>query len=48
LKAHKQHPILVDDETIEPSFEQGVLAVTLPKQPAAQKPEKKIEVKAAA
>ena len=48
LKAHKQHPILIDDETIEPSFEQGVLAVTLPKQPAAQKPEKKIEVKAAA
>lgn len=48
LKAHKQHPILVDDETIEPSFEQGVLAVTLSKQPAAQKPEKKIEVKAAA
>ena len=44
LKAHKQHPILVDDETIELSFEQGVL----PKQPAAQKPEKKIEVKAAA
>ena len=48
LKAHRQHRILVDDETIEPSFEQGVLAVTLPKQPAAQKPEKKIEVKAAA
>ena len=48
LTAHKQHPILIDDGTIAPSFEQGVLAVTLPKQPAAQKPEKKIEVKAAA
>ena len=54
LKAHKQHPILratlpagVDAEKIEASFNQGVLAVTLPK-PAAQKPEKKIEVQAAA
>ena len=55
LKAHRQHPILtaalpagVDAEKIEASFKQGVLTVTLPKKPAAQKPEKKIEVNAAA
>ena len=49
LTAHKQHPILdVDAEWIEASFKKDVLAVTLPKKPAAQKPEKKIEVKAAA
>ena len=55
LTAHKQHPILraalpagVDAENIEASFKKGVLTVTLPKKPAAQKPEKKIEVKAAA
>ena len=49
LTAHKQHPILgVDAERIEASFRKDVLAVTLPKKPAAQKPEKKIEVKAAA
>ena len=54
LKAHKQHPILraglpagVDAEMIEASFKQGV-PTTLPKKPAAQKPEKKIEVNAAA
>jgi hypothetical protein len=45
LKAHTQH---VDAETIEPSFEKGAITVTLPKTPAAQKPDKKIEVKAAA
>jgi len=45
LKAHTQH---VDTETTEPSFEKGALTVTLPKTPAAQKPDKKIEVKAAA
>jgi hypothetical protein len=45
LKAHKQH---VDAETIEPSFEKGALTVTLPRTPAAQKPDNKIEVKAAA
>jgi hypothetical protein len=44
LKAHKQH--LTDAEEIEASFKQG--AVTLPKKPAAQKPEKKIQAKAAA
>jgi hypothetical protein len=55
LKAHKQHPILrvglpagVDAEMIEASFKQGVPTVTLPKKPAAQKPEKKIEVNVAA
>jgi hypothetical protein len=49
LTAHKQHPILgVDVEWIEASLKKDVLAVTLPKKPAAQKPEKKIEVKAAA
>ena len=45
LTAHKQH---VDAEMIEESFEKGALTVTLPKQPPAQKPEKKIEAKAAA
>jgi len=49
LTAHKQHPILgVDAERIEASFKKDVLAMTLLKKPAAQKPEKKIEVKAAA
>jgi Hsp20/alpha crystallin family len=52
LKAHKQHPILraalpagADAEKIEASFKKGVLTVTLRKKPAAQTPEKKIEVK---
>jgi hypothetical protein len=54
LTAHKQHPILRAAlptgvaEKIEASFKKGVLTVTLPMKPAAQKPEKKIEVKAAA
>jgi hypothetical protein len=47
LKAPKQQPILEADE-IDASFEAGVLAMTLPKQPPAQKPEKKIEAKTAA
>jgi hypothetical protein len=48
LTAHKQHPILdVDAERIEASFTQGVPTATLPKKPAVQKPEKKIEIKAA-
>ncbi len=38
----------VDADKIEASFKKGVLTVTLPKKPEAQKPEKKIEVKAAA
>jgi HSP20 family protein len=36
----------VDADKIEASFKKGVLTVTLPKKPEAQKPEKKIEVKA--
>jgi hypothetical protein len=55
LKAHKQHlipraalPAGVDAEKIEASFTTGALTVALPKKPAAQKPEKKIDVKAAA
>jgi HSP20 family protein len=38
----------VDADKIEASFKKGVLTVTLPKKSEAQKPEKKIEVKAAA
>jgi HSP20 family protein len=38
----------VDSEKIEASFKKGVLTVTLPKKAEAIKPEKKIEVKAAA
>jgi HSP20 family protein len=38
----------VDADKIEARFKKGVLTVTLPKRPEAQKPEKKIEVKAAA
>ena len=37
----------VDTDKIEASFKKGVLTVTLPKKAEAQKPEKKIEVKAA-
>lgn len=37
----------VDAEKIEANFKKGVLTVTLPKKPEAQKPAKKIEVKAA-
>lgn len=37
----------VDVDKIEASFKKGVLTVTLPKRPEAQKPEKKINVKAA-
>jgi HSP20 family protein len=36
----------VDTEKIDASFKKGVLTVTLPKRKEAQKPEKKIEVKA--
>ncbi len=38
----------VDTDKIEANFRKGVLTVTLPKKPEAIKPEKKIEVKAAA
>jgi HSP20 family protein len=37
----------VDSDKIAASFKKGVLTVTLPKKPGAQKPEKKIEIKAA-
>ena len=37
----------VDADKIEAAFKKGVLTVTLPKKPEAQKPAKKIEVKAA-
>jgi HSP20 family protein len=37
----------VDIDKIEASFKKGVLTIILPKRPEAQKPEKKIEVKAA-
>ena len=37
----------VDADKIEAIFKKGVLTVTLPKKPEAQKPAKKIEVKAA-
>jgi hypothetical protein len=49
LTAHK-HPTLpaAVDAQIQASFKKDVLAVTLPKKPAAQKPEKKIAVKSAA
>ncbi len=36
----------VDADKIEASFKKGILTVTLPKKPEAQKPTKKIEVKA--
>lgn len=37
----------VDTDKIEANFKKGVLTVTLPKKPEAQKPAKKIDVKAA-
>ena len=37
----------VDADKIEANFKKGVLTVTLPKKPEAQKPAKKIEVRAA-
>ena len=37
----------VDADKIEASFKKGVLTLTLPKKPEAQKPAKKIDVKAA-
>ena len=55
LKAHKHDQILsaalpagFDAEEIETKFKKGALTVTLPKRPSAHKPEKKIEVNAAA
>jgi HSP20 family protein len=40
-------PDSVDTDKIEAAFKKGVLTVTLPKKPEAQKPAKKINVKAA-
>jgi HSP20 family protein len=40
-------PETIDPDKIEANFKKGVLTVTLPKKPEAQKPAKKIEVKAA-
>lgn len=37
----------VDTDKIEAAFQKGVLTITVPKKPEAQKPEKKIDVKAA-
>jgi HSP20 family protein len=37
----------VDTDKIEANFKKGVLTLTLPKKPEVQKPEKKIEIKAA-
>jgi HSP20 family protein len=37
----------IDTDKIEANFKKGVLTITLPKKPEAQKPEKKIDVKAA-
>jgi HSP20 family molecular chaperone IbpA len=49
LKAHKHAlPVGVDAEEIEASFKKRMPTVALPKKPAAQKPEKKIPVGAAA
>jgi len=48
LKAHKQHQVLSASEKGEGSFNKGVFTATLPTKPVAQKPEKKVEAKAAA
>ena len=49
LKARKQHSMPADvDAEIPASFNSDLLAMTLPKKPAPQKPEKKIQVQAAA
>ncbi len=48
VQSFRRQPAVVDSENIETGFENGILAVTLAKQPAAQKPEKKAEVRAAA
>jgi len=38
-------PDSVDPEKIEAQFDNGVLTITLPKRPEAQKPEKRIDIK---
>ena len=47
FERHFRIPEGVDADKIDARFKKGVLTVTLPKTPEAQKPEKKIEVKAA-
>ncbi len=47
FRRSKARPADVDAE-IQTGFDSDLLAVTLPKQPPAQKPEKKIPVQAAA
>jgi len=47
FERHFSVPAGVDAEKIEAKFNQGILTVTLPKKPEAQKPEKKIEIKGA-
>jgi HSP20 family protein len=46
FERHFRVPEGVDADKIEASFKKGVLTVTLPKKPEAQKPAKKIEIKA--
>jgi hypothetical protein len=43
-----QQPAGVYPEKIKPSFKKGVLTVTLPKKSAAQKTQKKLDIKATA
>jgi HSP20 family protein len=47
FERHFRIPDGVDADKIDASFKKGVLTVTLPKTPESQKPEKRIEVKAA-
>ncbi len=48
LTARKQQPILGVDAEVQTSFQSDVLTATLPTNPAAKKPEKSIELNAAA
>jgi HSP20 family protein len=47
FERHFELPEEVDPDKIEASLKQGVLTITLPKKPEAQKPAKKIEIKPA-
>jgi HSP20 family molecular chaperone IbpA len=47
LKARKRHSMPVDvDAEIQASFNSDLIAVTLPKKPAAQKPETQVQAAA--
>ncbi len=48
FERHFELPEGVDPDKIEASLKKGVLTVTLPKKPEAQRPAKKIEIKPAA